>query len=170
MIILISTKPCLYFISGIWTQVFCVYWGNAGDKTERQWYHCSLFKQMAGNGVNHIYITTECTEINHRKSGLYVIIKGVTIKLDGGGLLKLSLSVYPLSTFFRLQISVSPVDTNSCLTRVTAAKLQWGRVTHICVRNHHWFRLWLFQRQVFIWTNAGILLIRNKFQWNLNQD
>ena len=49
----------------------------------------------------------------------------------------------------------------------------WGRVTHLCVR-----KLTIIgsdkglppdRRQAIVWTNAGILLIRNatnKFQWN----
>ena len=47
----------------------------------------------------------------------------------------------------------------------------WGRVTHICVGNLPIIGsdngLSPDRRQAIIWTNAGI---RNKFQWNFNQN
>ena len=50
----------------------------------------------------------------------------------------------------------------------------WGRVKHICVS-----KLTIIssdnglsprRRQAIIWTNAGILLIRNEIQWNFNRN
>ena len=50
----------------------------------------------------------------------------------------------------------------------------WGRVTHICVSKLAiiaWDNgLSPGRRQAIIWTNAGILLIRPKLQWNLNRN
>ena len=50
----------------------------------------------------------------------------------------------------------------------------WGRVTHICASKLTTIGsdsgLSPGRRQVIIWTNAGILLIRNTFQWNLRQN
>ena len=52
--------------------------------------------------------------------------------------------------------------------------LHWVRVTHICVS-----KLTIIgsdnglspgRRQAIIWTNAGILTIRNKLQWNFNRN
>ena len=48
----------------------------------------------------------------------------------------------------------------------------WGRVTHICISNLTIIgsdnSLLPGRCQAIIWTNAGILLIGNKLQWNLN--
>ena len=45
-------------------------------------------------------------------------------------------------------------------------------MTHIGVSkpDHHWFRLWLgaWSAPSHIWTNAGVLSIGNKPQWNIN--
>ena len=50
----------------------------------------------------------------------------------------------------------------------------WGRATHICVSKLTIIAsdngLLLGWRQAIIWNNAGILSIRNKLQWNFNQN
>ena len=47
-------------------------------------------------------------------------------------------------------------------------------MTHICISKRTIIGsdsdLPLGRRQAIIWTNAGILLIRNKFQWNLKRN
>ena len=51
---------------------------------------------------------------------------------------------------------------------------QWGWVTHICVANPNIIDsddgLSSGRCQAIIWISAGILLIGNKFQWNLNRN
>ena len=60
------------------------------------------------------------------------------------------------------------------LTKVYSCLTHWSRVTHICVS-----KLTIAgsdnglspgRRQAIIWTNAGIMLIRPKLQWNFNRN
>ena len=57
---------------------------------------------------------------------------------------------------------------------MTYSLTHWSRVTHICVSKVNIIGpdkgLSPGRRQAIIWTNAALLLIRNKLQWNLKLD
>ena len=69
---------------------------------------------------------------------------------------------------------VSNHFSHDCRGSLSTPLTHWGRVTHICVG-----KLTIIdsdndlspdRRQAIIWTNAGILWIGNKTQWNINHN
>ena len=66
------------------------------------------------------------------------------------------------------------IVVGKCLLMESITVTHWGRVTHICVgeltiiASDNGFLLG--RRQAIIWTNAAILLIGYKLQWNLNRN